>query len=355
MQTTLEGASLFSAEKLAQLDTLFSGGHKHVVITCHHKPDADALGSSLGLAGFLEKSGHKVRVVTPTDFPAFLDWMPGRSKVLQYDQNIATKAEAETLVADADIIFCLDFNNLSRINEFGHFVGKSAAIKVMIDHHMEPADFAAIMFSDPHAAATAELVYMLIDAMGQRHLIDKNIAGCLYAGIMTDTGSFRHSCTTPRVHRVVADLIELGANNTKIHVQIYDNNSIDRMQLLGYILSEKLVYLPAYKTAYFAITKEELERFNIRTGDSEGFVNYALSLKDVVLGVIIIDRTEMVKMSFRSAANFDVNLFARRYFEGGGHYHAAGGKSADTLEQTIARFLEALEYHQPELAGLHKG
>jgi phosphoesterase RecJ-like protein len=350
-----EAESLFADAKLDVLRGTLSHGAKKIIITTHHKPDADALGSSLGLAGYLQKLEHDVRVITPTDFPSFLDWMQGRSYVLQFDQNDKTKAEAAKLVAEADVIFCLDFNTLERINDLGKLVGQSTARKVMIDHHMQPADFADLIFSDIHAAATAELVYLLIDALGHRELIDKGVAECLYAGIMTDTGSFRHGSTTARIHRVIADLIELGADNSRVHTLIYDNSSLNRLQFLGYCLSEKLVYLPEFKTAYFAITKEELMRYHILTGDTEGVVNYALSLQGVVLGAIIIDRTEMVKMSFRSAADFDVNTFARRYFEGGGHYNAAGGKSLDSLEVTVERFLSALREHASELAVLNKG
>ena len=254
-----EAESLFADAKLDVLRGTLSHGAKKIIITTHHKPDADALGSSLGLAGYLQKLDHNVRVITPTDFPSFLDWMPGRSYVLQFDQNDKTKAEAAKLVAEADVIFCLDFNTLERINDLGKLVGQSTARKVMIDHHMQPADFADLIFSDIHAAATAELVYLLIDALGQRELIDKGVAECLYAGIMTDTGSFRHGSTTARIHRVIADLIELGADNSRVHTLIYDNSSLNRLQFLGYCLSEKLVYLPEFKTAYFAITKEELQ------------------------------------------------------------------------------------------------
>ena len=350
-----EAGAVFAPGKLEAFRALLSGSPKDIVITTHHKPDADALGSSLGMAGYLQILGHRVKVITPTDFPAFLDWMPGRNEVLQYDRNNTTKAEASKLTADADLIFCLDFNTLSRINEYGAIVGASPAKKVLIDHHLEPSSFADISFSDTEAAATAELAYLLIDAMGERSLITGGIADCLYAGIMTDTGSFRHDSTTARIHRVIADLIELGADNGRVHRLIYDNSSLNRLRFLGFCLSEKLVVMPEHKTAYFAISKEELKRFHIQTGDTEGVVNYALALEGVVLGAIIIDRTEMVKMSFRSAADFDVNTFARRYFEGGGHYNAAGGKSTDTLEETVKRFEEAVRAHGGELAALAKG
>lgn len=355
MIAVYEAESLFSPSKLNALMEMLAGEPKQIVITTHHKPDADALGSSLGLAGFLKKSGHAVTVVTPTDFPSFLDWMAGRQDVLLFDQNDSTRARAEQLTQAADIVFCLDFNTLERINDYGKIVAASPARKVVIDHHMQPSDFPDLLFSDVTAAATAELIYLLIDALGKRDWIDKDIAECLYAGIMTDTGSFRHGSTTARIHRVIADLIELGADNARVHRLIYDTSSLSRLQFLGYCLSEKLRVLPELKTAYFAISREELKRFNIQTGDTEGIVNYALSLEGIVFGAIIIDRTELVKMSFRSAADFDVNTFARRYFEGGGHYNAAGGKSSDSLEETIARFEAAVLKHAEELASLGKG
>ncbi len=340
------------AASIEALRALLAGGGKRIVITTHHKPDADALGSSLGLARYLQKEGHQVQVVAPTDFPAFLDWMPGRSQVLQFDKSAQTRAEATRLATEADIIFCLDFNTLERINDFGPIVGASPAAKVNIDHHLLPQPFAQVVFSDTSAAATAELIYLVIAALGGRGQIDGPLADCLYAGIMTDTGSFRHGSTTARIHRVIAELIELGADNAKVHRLIYDTNSLNRVRFLGYCLAEKLVVLPEYKTAYFAISAEELKRFHIQTGDTEGIVNYALSLEGIVLGAIIIDRTEMVKMSFRSAAAFDVNTFARRYFEGGGHFNAAGGKSTDDLPRTIERFLQAVAAHGAELAAL---
>jgi bifunctional oligoribonuclease and PAP phosphatase NrnA len=271
---------------------------KKIVITTHHKPDADALGSSLGLAGYLKKLHHQVTVITPSDYPKFLEWMPGNEEVLVYDEKQHNKVAR--LCLEADIIFCLDFSCLNRINEVGELVRESNAIKVLIDHHLEPEHFADFEFWDITAAATAEIVYELIIKMGGSKGLDAGIAECLYAGIMTDTGSFRHPNTTAKIHNIVAELIQIGANTAKVAKLIYDNNSLNRLKFIGFALSEKLVVLKEYKTAYFSISSKELDRYNSRTGDTEGLVNYALSLEGIVMAEVNIERDEAVKLSFRS-------------------------------------------------------
>lgn len=320
---------------------------RKVVITTHHKPDADALGSSLGLAGYLKKKGHSVTVITPTDYPAFLSWMLGNDEVIIFNEGNEEKSAA--LVAEADLIFCLDFSALGRINELGALVGASAAEKVLIDHHLEPEDFAKYTFWSTEAASTAELVYQLIVDLGDRDLVDKNISEALYAGIMTDTGSFKHPGTSEQTHRVVAELINRGADVHRVSKLVYDNNSIEKLRFIGYALSEKLQFLPEYNTAYIAITSEELKRFKSRTGDTEGLVNYALSIEGVVLAALLIDRTEAVKISFRSVGQFSVNTFARENFEGGGHRNAAGGKSDLSLDETVEKFLGLLPKYKEQL------
>ncbi|MBC7893422.1 MAG: bifunctional oligoribonuclease/PAP phosphatase NrnA [Sphingobacteriaceae bacterium] len=321
---------------------------KRVVITTHHKPDADALGSSLGLAGYLQKKGHAVTVVTPSDYPKFLAWMPGNEAVVEF--NARNRAQAEGLVAEAEVIFCLDFNALNRINDLAEPVRRATATKVMIDHHLEPEDFAEFQFSDPSAAATAQLVYQLIVELGDQALLDTAIGECLYAGFMTDTGSFRHPSTNPQVHRMAAELIELGVNTNRVHRLIFDNVSSDRLRFLGYVLSEKLVVLPEYRTAYIAVSGEELRRFRSQTGDTEGIVNYALSLENVVMAVLMIDRRpEAIKLSFRSVGDFSVNDLARKYFNGGGHRNASGGKTHLSLDETVALFLRVLPEFKDKL------
>ena len=320
---------------------------KNIVVTTHHKPDADALGSSLALAAFLAKKDHQVKVVSPSDYPAFLEWMHGNGGVIVFEGN--NQKLSEQLIADADIIFCLDFNSLDRINQMGELVAKSKAIKVVIDHHLEPEKFADFEFLSLKAAATAELTYNLIRDLDEEHLIDENIANCLYAGIMTDTGGFKHPSTSKEVHLITAKLIELGADVTLVAKLIYDNNTLDRLKFLGFALSERLTVLEQYKTAYFAISAADLKRFNSQTGDTEGLVNYALSIKGVVMAAVIIDRVVTVKLSFRSIGNFSVNDLAREHFQGGGHKNAAGGKSSLSFEETVSKFTTLLGSYKEQL------
>jgi len=326
---------------------LLLGVPKRVVITTHHKPDADALGSSLGLAGFLKKKGHEVSVITPTDYAGFLTWMKGNDEVIVYNEG--NEKHSEKLIDEAEVIFCLDFSNLHRINELGDAVRHADCTKVLIDHHLEPEDFADFMHWSTQAAATAELIYDLICKMGEKELIDKDIAEALYAGIMTDTGSFKHPNTTKNVFSVCADLVEIGADTAKVSKLIYDTNSVNRTKFLGYALYEKLKIIEGYHTAYFAISAEELKKFHSKTGDTEGLVNYALSIEGIKFAAVIIDRTEAVKMSFRSIGDFSVNEFARAHFSGGGHKNAAGGISHESLEETVNKFEGLLDEYKEEL------
>ncbi|MCA6078139.1 DHH family phosphoesterase [Fulvivirga sedimenti] len=320
---------------------------QRVVITTHHKPDADALGSSLALASYLKKKGHQVHVITPTDYPDFLRWMAGNDEVIIYNENQQDHCAA--LVADATLIFCLDFSSLDRINELGAEVRESKAKKVLIDHHLEPEDFADFVKWTTEAAATAELIYELIYDLGDESLIDKSIAESLYAGIMTDTGSFHHPNTTKNVFRVCGELVGLGADTARVSKLIYDSNSVDRIKFIGFALSERLTVIPELRTAYFVISADDLKKYHSRTGDTEGLVNYALSIEGIIFAAVIIDRTEAIKMSFRSIGDFSVNTFARKHFEGGGHKNAAGGKSDESLEKTVSKFEALLKDYKKEL------
>jgi phosphoesterase RecJ-like protein len=318
-----------------------------IVITTHYKPDADALGSSLGLSNYLKKKGHQVHVISPSDYPGFLNWMQGEGEVINYEAR--KKKKSQLLIEEANVIFCLDFNCLKRINELGELVRKSKAIKVLIDHHLAPEKFADYELWSTDAAATAELVYELIQGFGDKQFIDQNIAECLYAGIMTDTGQFKHPNTTKNVHMVTADLIELGADVAKIGRYIYDNNSLDKLKFTGYMVSSKLRVMKNLKTAYFWISADDLKQFNSKTGDTEGLVNLALSLKDVVFAAIIIERPEAVRLSLRSKGNFSVNDFARDHFNGGGHTNAAGGTSNLGFLQTVLNFERIVKQYEKEL------
>jgi bifunctional oligoribonuclease and PAP phosphatase NrnA len=323
---------------------------KKVVITTHFKPDADALGSSLGLAGYLLKKGHSVDVISPSDYPDFLSWMPLKEIVTSLSKETKLpEQKASLLVAQADLIFCLDFSNLKRINEVGEMVKKSAATKIMIDHHLEPEPFATYEKWDVTSASTAGLVVEFISELDSIDEIDEDIASCLYAGLMTDTGGFRHNNTTQREFRIASELVKRGASPSEIAKKIYDTNSLERLRLTGFVLSQKLVVLPEFNTAYITLSWEELNKYGAQTGDTEGLVNYGLSLKGIKMAVLMYDRKEEIKLSFRSLADLDVNKIARNHFEGGGHKNASGGQSKLSLEQTLEKFLAILPLYKNEL------
>ncbi|GAB3826668.1 DHH family phosphoesterase [Pontibacter rugosus] len=324
---------------------------KQVMITTHHKPDADALGSSLGLAGYLKKKGHHVTVITPSDYPSFLNWMEGNDDVMVYSQK--NDHLVQRIIQESQVIFCLDFNNLSRINEMGEYIREAKGVKVLVDHHLQPEDFADLDYANTSAAATAEIVYDLIKGMGDGDLIDAGIGESLYAGIMTDTGSFRHPSTSKNVHLIIADLLNIGVRTSDIHRFIYDSSSELRLRFLGYALKDKLVVLREFNTAYISITADELKAYDSKTGDTEGLVNYALSIEGIVFAALIIDRKEAVKMSFRSVGDFSANEFARSHFSGGGHKNAAGGISTDSLEATVEKFESLLPLYKDKLAASH--
>lgn len=329
---------------------------KRVVIVTHFKPDADALGSSLGLAGYLRKKNHAVQVITPSDYPGFLHWMPGHQEVIAVNNDQANLVQqAKHAIAHAEIIFCLDFSSLNRIHSLQEPVKNSPAIKVLIDHHLEPEHFADYEHWDPDAASTAGLVFDLIDQLGDKKYIDADIANCLYAGVMTDTGGFRHSNTTQKEFLTASELVGAGANPSYVSKMIYDTNTIARMKLTGFVLSQKLNVLPEYHTVYICLSHNELKQFNTQTGDTEGLVNFGLSIEGIRLSVFMYDRKEEIKLSFRSLGNFPANEMARKYFEGGGHKNAAGGSSKLSLEATLEKFLSILPEYKEQLAENGRG
>jgi len=318
-----------------------------VLITTHQNPDADAMGSSLALAGYLRKKGHRVTVVTPTEYPQNLHWMAGNDSVIAFDEK--QRVAVSQLIDEASAIFCLDFSAIDRIKELAPMVRQARARKVLIDHHLEPESFADLALWSPEAAATAELIFQLITELGDRDLIDVPIAECIYAGLMTDTGSFRHSNTTGNVHRIAGTLIDIGIDVSTIHRRIFDNVSIDKFRLLGYVLNEKLKVLPDYRFAYITLTEDELKTYRSKTGDTEGMVNYALAVQGVVMAAILIDRGEEIRISFRSVGDFSVRDLASAHFNGGGHRNAAGGRSKLTLAETEQQVLAVLPQYQSKL------
>lgn len=318
-----------------------------IMITTHVKPDADALGSSLGMANYLIEKGHEVQVITPSEYPVFLHWMKGNDDVLVYSED--THEKCQEIINQADILITLDFSVLSRINQLGDMVKEADGFKVNVDHHLDPEDFADFRLWSTDAAATCELCYELIVALGDELRIDKDIAECLYAGIMTDTGGFRHPNTTQNVHEVVAKLIAHGADNSRVSKAVYDNNSINRLRFLGYALSENLQVLTESRVAFFALTKEELQKYNSKTGDTEGLVNYALSIEGITLAGLFKESSEGVKVSLRSIGKFPANEIAAKYFNGGGHRNAAGGRVDISLEAAVDRFKGILEEYKTQL------
>lgn len=321
---------------------------KKIVIVGHKNPDGDAVGSCLGLSFFLKSLGHNTTVVMPNDFPDFLKWLPGCEEIIIYEKEVQ---KTDEIFDNADLIFTLDFNSLDRVGGELQAVLENAPAKfVMIDHHQQPADYAVATYSDVKMSSTSEMVYHFMDALGQADKLSKEIAVNLYTGIMTDTGSFRFSSTSPTTHRVAAKLIEAGAESAIINQNVYDTNSPERMKLLGVALNN-LVILPELHTAYITLTQKELDDHNFKKGDTEGFVNYALSVKGVIFAVIFIENKQenLVKISFRSKGNFSVNDFARNHYSGGGHINAAGGKSSQDLNKTISEFISILPRYKNKL------
>ncbi|WP_163411058.1 DHH family phosphoesterase [Flavobacterium ajazii] len=309
---------------------------KKIAIIPHRGPDGDAMGSTLGLYHFLVKNNHQPTVITPNDFPGFLAWMPGSETVKVFEKDIEN---CTRILEEAELIFTLDFNALHRTGEMEHTLARLTAPFIMIDHHEKPHDYAAYTYSDTSFGSTCEMIYNFILFLNQKEDIDKTIATCIYTGILTDSGSFRFPKTTGNTHRIVAELIDLGAENTEIPVLLFDNSSFSRLQLLGQALQNMKLF-EQHKTSYTSLTQEELDSFNYVKGDTEGIVNYGLSIKGIIFTAIFIENKEegIIKISFRSQGGFDVNQFARDHFNGGGHSNAAGGRSETSMEETVKKF-----------------
>ncbi len=309
---------------------------KKIAIIPHRSPDGDAMGSTLGLYHFLLKNNHHPVVVSPNEFPEFLAWMPGSETVKIFEKD---KKNTTQILEEAELIFTLDFNALHRVGEMEKVLEKLTVPFVMIDHHQSPDNYATVTYSDTAFGSTCEMLYNFISLLGKKSDIDKTIGTCIYTGILTDSGSFRFPKTTGTTHRIIADLIDLGVENSEIPALLYDNSSYDRLQLLGRALQNMKIF-EAHKTTYTTLTQQELDSFNYIKGDTEGIVNYGLSIKGIVFTAIFIENAEekIIKISLRSQGDFDVNLFAREHFNGGGHRNAAGGKSEVSMEETVQKF-----------------
>jgi phosphoesterase RecJ-like protein len=315
---------------------------KKISIIPHRNQDGDSMGSTLGLYHFLTQLNHTVTVVSPNEFADYIAWLPAAEKVLIFEKDTTI---CSAILEDSDLIFTLDFNALHRTGDvMGAFLQTLNNTFVMIDHHQLPDSYAKFMYSDPKMSSTCEMVYHFIHLLGLEKLINATVGTCLYTGLVTDTGSFRFSSTTSTTHQVAANLIEIGINNSQIHNNLFDTSSYNRLQLLGKAL-QNMKLMPEFKTSYITLSQQELDDFHYEKGDTEGIVNYGLSIDGIDFTAIFIENKseDSIKISFRSQGNFDVNQFARNYFNGGGHINAAGGKSTETLSETVNRFISIVK------------
>ena len=330
---------MFTPTELLDINTLLTPESKIVILT-HYNPDGDAIGSSLGLKHYLRAKGIPAEVIVPNDFPKFLKWMPESKKVIigEYKRKYAFD-----LISGADVIFCLDFNAPSRIGILGEWLTKARAKKILIDHHQQPEEF-DFVYSDTIIPATSQMIYHFIEAMEDEALVNQDMAECLYTGIMTDTGSFRFRSTSATTHRIIANLIEKGADPSVITSNTWDTNTVSRLHLLALVLG-RIEVVNDGKVAVLSLTRNELKEYGFQKGDTEGFVNYGLSIAGVKMAAFFMEDLydDFIKISFRSKDDVDVNQFSRKYFNGGGHINAAGGKSSGSLENTIEDFKRFIE------------
>lgn len=320
---------------------------ENMVIVTHVSPDGDAIGSSLGLAHFLEGQDKNVRVIVPNAFPDFLRWMDGAQQILRYDKH---PDEADKLIAGADVICCVDFNCLKRIDNMGKAVGESPARKILIDHHLDPEDFCRITISHPQIASASELVFRLICRLGYFEDITTECAECIYTGMMTDTGGFTYNSNNPEIYYIISQLLSKGIDKDQIYRNVFNTYSEARLRLMGHVLTHMHVY-PDFRAALITLTKKEQSRFNYMRGDAEGFVNMPLSMKGIVFSVFLREDTEkdMIKVSLRSTGSFPCNQVASEFFGGGGHLNASGGEVYGTMDEALERFKAALIKFQPLL------
>jgi len=331
---------------IASVKEILNKANLNIVIIPHENPDGDAIGSAIGLAEVLNNIGHNARIVTPNNYPDFLKWFSSDARITVYKDK---KKKAKSIIKGADLMFCLDFNEASRAGKLEKRILNFENPKILIDHHPYPTNFCEYTISETKYSSTAELLYDVICTTGFEKKITKSAAEALYTGILTDTGSFAHNTSDPNTFKVVSELMKFGINTDKIQSGVYHNFSADRMKLLGYCLNKKMVVYPELRAAMISISKEELSRFNFKTGDTEGFVNYPLSINNIVFSAIFIEKENIVKASFRSKGNFPANKFSSENFNGGGHLNAAGGESDLPLEETIEKFTQLLPGYKHQL------
>ena len=330
-----------SKEHIERLREMLARAGQRIVIVSHTNPDGDAVGSSLAWAEILRTMGHEVTCVVPNKFPYFLDWMPGIEEVVVFKTD--TEGRAVKAIAEADVLFCLDFNAVSRLEILSETIqGNTTARRVLIDHHLQPDEGFDIVFSHPESSSTCFLVYCLVEAMYGTGAITRRMGELLYVGMMTDTGNFAFSHLTPELFRAVAVLLEKGISIPEIHNSVYNAYTEGRARLFGYAINRKMALIEDGTVAYMSLLESEMRRFQFQQGDSEGFVNYALTIKKVKMSAMFLAHRKFIRISLRSRGNVDVNLFARKYFNGGGHKNAAGGKSFLSMEETIDHYIRSV-------------
>ena len=332
---------------LSELQKLLSVP-KDIVITTHRNPDGDAIGSSLALSHYLRMHGHTTYMMAPSEYPDFLEWMPGAGEFLIHDIE---PEECDAKIARADMIFCLDFNALDRIDKLGEAIAATDCPRVMIDHHLDPEEFCDFMMSDTSASSTCEMVFDFIEMFNDKALIDKKTAEAMFTGILTDTGSFKYA-TSPKLFRIAAELLEKGADDYLLQDLIFNALSQKSLRLLGHCLANRMEILPEYKTGIIWLTKEDYEQFDIKRGETEGIVNYLLKMKGIKVAAFIHEQPKITKISLRSKGDFSVQEIAGKYFKGGGHKNASGGASFIGLKKTIRKFKNVLGQYEEELKSL---
>ena len=337
-------SKIIASQKITEVEELLNKYDKIVIVT-HVSPDGDAIGSSLGLYHYLNDLGNNVNVIVPNSFPDFLKWIPGAKDILEYERY---PEFAQKLIAEAELIFCLDFNIPKRSFHLGPFIEAAKGKKVLIDHHPEPSDFCDVMISYPEISSTSELIFRLICRMGDFEVMSHESATAIYTGMMTDTGAFTYNSNSAEIYYIIGELLKKGINKDQIYSNVYHNYSEDRYRMLGFTLSEKMKIYPEYNSALIWLTNEEQKRYKVKKGDTEGFANLPLNIKGIIFSVFIREDNEMIKISFRSQKDFPSNKFAAQCYNGGGHLNASGGEFYGTMDEAIAIFENAL----PEYADL---
>jgi phosphoesterase RecJ-like protein len=334
---------IFDEKKVQKLETYLDKGENFVIVM-HVSPDGDAIGASLGLYHYLISQGNTVNVVAPNDFPVFLKWMPDAGSIIVYERY---PDYAERLIGEADVIFCLDFNEARRMGKLAPAVEAAAARKIMIDHHPNPSNFCRLVISHPEMSSTSEMIFRLLCALKAADAISRETAECIYTGMMTDTGAFTYRSNDPDLYLIVRELLKTGVDKDRIYRQVYQVYSESRLRLMGYALHEKMKVYPEEKTALITLSLNELNRFNYVPGDVEGFVNLPLSIEWIRFVAFIRENTDGINVSFRSEGDFPCNRFAAACFQGGGHLNAAGGEYAGTLDEAVRIFEEGLKELNP--------